>query len=153
MISLTILLRWRHQLRATTLPSKEFGIILRLQLMKPLLKSLILMLLLSCRESCLKDVVKGIKDYFNVMLGSQLLYKFERLQYNEVSDEQTWISFYVSSAMMSEWPLISWTVLLWPLIFYFQLLSQKSEKPMSSIYGAIHLLRLFGKPLNKIFAI
>ncbi|XP_034250762.1 mortality factor 4-like protein 1 isoform X2 [Thrips palmi] len=39
------------------------------------------------KESCLMDVVRGIKDYFNVMLGSQLLYKFERSQYSELLEQ------------------------------------------------------------------
>lgn len=40
------------------------------------------------KEAILNELTLGIKDYFNVMLGSHLLYKFERLQYqNLLKDE------------------------------------------------------------------
>lgn len=38
----------------------------------------------SSKETAVHDVAMGIIEYFNVLLGSQLLYKFERPQYSEV---------------------------------------------------------------------
>ncbi|CAG2180684.1 unnamed protein product, partial [Oppiella nova] len=35
-------------------------------------------------ESVILEVIAGIKGFFNAMIGSQLLYKFERIQYQEL---------------------------------------------------------------------
>ncbi|KOB78932.1 Mortality factor 4-like protein [Operophtera brumata] len=39
------------------------------------------------KDKVLVDITEGIKEYFNVTLGSQLLYKFERPQYSEILQE------------------------------------------------------------------
>ncbi|RZF47046.1 hypothetical protein LSTR_LSTR012304 [Laodelphax striatellus] len=60
------------------------------------------------KEYAVSEVMNGIRDYFNVMLQSQLLYKVERSQCTK-------------------------------------LVAEHPDLPMTKIYGAQHLLRLFVK--------
>jgi mortality factor 4-like protein 1 len=60
-------------------------------------------------KATLREIILGIKEYFNSMIGCQLLYKFERPQYEKI------------------------------------LKSEAEGKPMSEVYGAVHLMRLFTK--------
>jgi len=61
------------------------------------------------------EFVQGMREYFNLMLGAQLLYKFERPQYAQMKKNHE------ASA------------------------TDGDDMGLSSIYGSIHLLRLFVK--------
>ena len=65
------------------------------------------------RQRAVKEVVDGIKVYFDRALGVTLLYRFERPQYDDTFAES-------SKA------------------------GKDKELHMSDVYGAEHLLRLFG---------
>ena len=69
------------------------------------------------------SVNKGMREYFNLMLGAQLLYKFERPQYAQMKKNHE------ASA------------------------TDGDDMGLSSIYGSIHLLRLFVKVNLKKFKI
>lgn len=69
------------------------------------------------------EICQGLQDYFDVMLGTQLLYKFERPQYSDVSTIVCILFLYSPR---------------------YQILQSYPDKTPSDIYGIEHFLRLFG---------
>jgi hypothetical protein len=72
----------------------------------------------STETDILEEVIQGLKEYFNKALGRLLLYRFEREQFYDISQQV-------------EQPTHDF-----------------AGKSMSEIYGGEHLLRLFGKSLS-----
>nr|XP_045617657.1 mortality factor 4-like protein 1 isoform X3 [Procambarus clarkii]XP_045617658.1 mortality factor 4-like protein 1 isoform X3 [Procambarus clarkii]XP_045617659.1 mortality factor 4-like protein 1 isoform X3 [Procambarus clarkii] len=76
------------------------------------------------KESAVQEVVAGLREYFNVMLGTQLLYKFERPQYAEIlqqhKDKQA-SDIYGFIHLIRLFVLYSCTVRLGQMLAYTQL--------------------------------
>uniref|UniRef100_A0A8D8U3Q8 Mortality factor 4-like protein 1 n=1 Tax=Cacopsylla melanoneura TaxID=428564 RepID=A0A8D8U3Q8_9HEMI len=83
-------------------------------------------------------MVAGLKEYFNVMLGSQLLYQTERRQYSQVrgcsrTQGKEYFNVMLGSQLLYQTERRQ----------YSQIMQKYQGAPLSSLYGASHLLRLF----------
>ena len=76
----------------------------------------------SAEAEILEEVVQGMKEYFEMCLGRVLLYRFERQQYFEVRNALEGNS---KAPTGEEWETLK-------------------GKGVGDVYGAEHLLRLFG---------
>lgn len=86
--------------------------------------------------SLTREVVSGLKLYFDKSLGNNLLYRFERNQYAEIKKK------YATLAVGQPMPVES--------TGGDKGNSEKKLKEMSEIYGVEHLLRLFGECVRRV---
>lgn len=79
------------------------------------------------------EVCAGVKNYFDKALGTILLYKFERAQYDAVIQQgaEAVAAAAAASAAKTEQGVSTIAVV--------------QQQAMSAVYGAEHLLRLFGE--------
>lgn len=77
------------------------------------------------RKNCYREVADGIEVYFDTVLPTQLLYKFERIQYQELMQNTSGSSCGGSESETNDAMDVSY------------------DLPASRLYGVHHLLRLF----------
>ncbi|XP_012284884.1 mortality factor 4-like protein 1 [Orussus abietinus] len=99
----------------------------------------------SSRESAL-EITKGIREYFNTTLGLQLLYKWERLQFDEITNEhpdtlpsQLYGPFHLLRLFVKLGGMLSYTTLdersIQILLTHFQNFLQYLEKNKSDLFN------------------
>uniref|UniRef100_A0A286XEW1 Mortality factor 4-like protein 2 n=1 Tax=Cavia porcellus TaxID=10141 RepID=A0A286XEW1_CAVPO len=87
-------------------------------------------------ECAIHEVVAGIKEYFNVILGAQLLYKFERPQYTDIllAHPEAPILFIRIGAILANTPLDEKSLAL--LLGYFHDFIKYLKKNSASLFTA-----------------
>lgn len=96
-------------------------------------------------NSSLRGFIEGLRLYFDRALGAFLLYRFERPQYENVVKQQKQIVAASESEDNGSLPDEETKNLITT--------PEGNPRPLSEIYGAEHLLRLFGKPGDTSFCI